>query len=73
MDDALLAAALRDALVLERGARRHWQTAETHAERTAALEVVRTVTPVIKSLENWIAERHAATVDARPAMGEARR
>ncbi len=50
--------ALKGAIALERAARRHWQTAETHAEREAALDVVRHVTIVIRSLEKWTTLRH---------------
>ncbi len=45
------------AAALEAAARAHWQAAPTLAERDAALAIVRQVTPVIRSLEQWIAAR----------------
>lgn len=57
MTDGALASSLAEALVLERDARAHWQAAPTVAERDAALTVVRLVTPVIRSLEQWMTAR----------------
>ncbi len=62
MTDTAIAAALTEAIVLERDARKHWQAPGVPAvERKAALDVVRHVTVVIRSLEKWIAARQPAT------------
>lgn len=60
MTNDAIAAALTQNIVLERAARAHWQAAVTLAERDAALLVVRHVTAVIRSLEDWIATRAQA-------------
>ncbi len=45
MTDEAIGAALTDAERLESAARAYWQTAETVAERDAALLTVRLITP----------------------------
>ncbi len=65
MTDTRLLAALTWAVVLERDARAAWQAPETGAvERDAALDTVRHVTPLIRSLEKWTAARQPATQTA---------
>lgn len=57
MTDDAIAAALRQAIGLERDARAHWHAAPTVDEQQAALEVVRHSTATIRSLEKLTAAR----------------
>lgn len=57
MTDGDLSRALAAMKAIEQAARAYWQASPLAAERDAALQLVRQVTPVIRSVEQWIVSR----------------